>query len=172
MNLAGLLIVLLSLAYAWVPDALAQSAAPVLRGIVITQSGQARAYFEDPTTGALGAYGVGDVIGDSRIEQIHEDLVVLRRGDATIRIQMGSAPESETSAPGAEAVVPVAASPQPAPPAPGVMPVYRPNPTGGPTIGNGQPYLDRLGIPPQALSRAIEEAQQPTQESDSDNLKD
>jgi hypothetical protein len=51
------------------------------------------------------------------------------------------------------------------------MPVYRPNPTGGPTIGNGQAYLDRLGIPPQALSRAIEEAA-PPEEPDSDNLKD
>jgi hypothetical protein len=52
------------------------------------------------------------------------------------------------------------------------MPVYRPNPKGGPTIGNGQPWLDRLGIPPEALSRAIEEAQQFSPGPDADNLKD
>ena len=172
MNLVARLVVLLSLTCAWVSTSLAQSPAPVLRGIVITQSGQARAYFEDPTTGVLGAYAVGDVIDGNRIEQIREDLVVLRRGDEVIRILMGSAPESDSSAPGAVAAAPASVSPQPPPPAPGVMPVYRPNPKGGPTIGNGQPYLDRLGIPPQALSRAIEEAQQPLQEPDSDNLKD
>jgi len=165
MRLVGLLAVLLSLTCAWVQPSLAQTSQPVLRGIVITPSGEGRAYFEDPTTGALGAYAVGDVIDGSRIEQIREDVVVLRRGDEVIRILFGSAPESETSAPGAVAVAP------PARPAPGVMPVYRPNPKGGPTIGNGQPWLDLLGIPPQALSRAIEEAQ-PGPESDSDNLKD
>jgi hypothetical protein len=149
---------------------LAQTSQPVLRGIVITPSGEGRAYFEDPTTGVLGAYAVGDVIDGNRIEQIREDVVVLRRGDEVIRILLGSAPESETSVPGAVAAAPVVSPP--VGPAPGVMPVYRPNPKGGPTIGNGQPWLDRLGIPPQALSRAIEEAQQPSPEPDSDNLKD
>jgi hypothetical protein len=70
------------------------------------------------------------------------------------------------------ATAPASVSPPPPRPAPEVMPVYRPNPKGGPTIGSGQPYLDRLGVPPQAFSRAIEEAQQPTQEQDADNLKD
>jgi hypothetical protein len=160
---AGLFVVLLSVSSAW-----AQAAAPVLRGIVITQSGQARAYFEDPTTGVLGAYAVGDVIDGNRIEQIREDVVVLRRGAEVIRVLMGSAPESGTPGPVADSSPAVD---QPAPrPAPGVMPGYRPNPQGGPTIGSGQPYLDRLGIPPRAFSRAIEEA--PAQEPDSENLKD
>ena len=173
MRLVILLVSLLSVPSAWVRTTLAQSPPPVLRGIVITQSGgDARAYFEDPTTGVLGAHAVGDVIDGNRIEQIREDLVVLRRGDEVIRIQLGSGPESETSASGAVAAAPPAVG-EPAPrPAPGVMPVYRPNPKGGPTIGNGQPWLDRLGVPPDALSRAIEEAQQPSPEPDSDNLKD
>jgi hypothetical protein len=171
MRVVVLLGVLLSVTSAWVPTSRAQSDPPVLRGIVITHRGEARAYFEDPSTGALGAYGVGDVIDGNRVEQIREDVVVLRRGDDVIRIQMGSAPESETSAAGAVAAAPEAArEPEPRP-APAVMPVYRPNPQGGPTIGNGQPYLDRLGVPPQALSRAIEQAI-PAEEPESDNLKD
>ena len=174
MRLVVLLVALLSLTSVWVQTSLAQSPVPVLRGIVITQSGGARAYFEDSTTGVLGAYAVGDVIDGNRIEQIREDVVVLRRGDEVISIQMGSAPESEASASGAVAAAPPAVADPGPHSAPGVMPVYRPNPTGGPTIGNGQPWLDRLGIPPEALSRAIEQAQQqqPIQEPDSDNLKD
>jgi hypothetical protein len=146
-----LFVILANLSYVW-----AQASLPVLRGVVVTPDGQGRAFFEDPTTGALGAYAVGDVIDGNRIEQIREDAVILRRGDEVIRILMGSAPDSERS-PGS---------------APGVMPVYRPNPKVGPTIGNGQPWLDRLGIPPQALSQAIEEAQQSAQDAESDNLKD
>jgi hypothetical protein len=161
-----LFLILGNLSCAW-----AQTSLPVLRGIVVTPDGRGRAYFEDPTTGALGAYAVGDVIDGNRIEQIRDDAVVLRRGDEVIRILMGSAPDSEASA-GSVASSPAVSQPPPDPrQAPAVMPVYRPNPTGGPTIGNGQAYLDRLGIPPQALSRAIEEAA-PPEEPDSDNLKD
>jgi len=172
MRLVILLVAQLSVTSAWVETSLAQFPPPVLRGIVITQSGDGRAYFEDPTTGVLGAHAVGDVIDGNRIEQIREDLVVLRRGDEVIRIQMGSGAESETSASGAVAAAPPAVGEAAPRPAPGVMPVYRPNPKGGPTIGNGQPWLDRLGIPPEALSRAVEEAQQLSPEPDADNLKD
>ena len=137
---------------------------------MVTPDGQGRAYFEDPTTGVLGAYAVGDLIDGNRIEQIRDDAVVLRRGDEVIRIPWAPhrTPRRQPgSARGARAAAGAAEPRQ----APAVMPVYRPNPTGGPTIGNGQAYLDRLGIPPQALSRAIEEAA-PPEEPDSDNLKD
>ena len=162
-SLVVLFLILANVACAW-----AQESLPVLRGIVVTHTGEGRAYFEDPTTGVLGAYAVGDVVLDNRIEQIKEDLVVLRRGDELIRIPWG--PSGGAGEPGAAATEP---APRPVQRAstPAVMPVYRPNPTGGPTIGNGQAYLDRLGIPPQALSRAIEEAA-PPEEPDSDNLKD
>jgi hypothetical protein len=156
---AGLLS-LLPVSSAW-----AQAPLPILRGLVLTHSGAWRAYFEDPRTGVLAPYSVGDAVGENRIEEIREDLVVLRRGDDVVRIVMGSAPTA-TANETEPAVVP---PPRPAPPAP--MPVYRPNPTGGPTIGSGQPWLDRFGIPPQALSRAIEEAL-PPQESESDDAKD
>ena len=167
MNLIGLLVVLLGITCAWAPASWAQSPHPVLRGIVITPSGEGRAYFQNATTGVLGAYLVGDVIDGSRIEQIREDVVVLRRGDEVVRIQMGSAPDSETSA---VAAVPADVSSEPSP-APAAMPVSRPDPTGGPAIADGQPDLDRLGVPPQALSRAVEEAV-PAEEPDSDNPKD
>jgi hypothetical protein len=111
-----LFLILANLSCVW-----AQAPLPVLRGILVTPDGPGRAFFEDPTTGALGAYAVGDVIDGNRIEQIREDAVILRRGDEVIRILMGS--------------------------------------RSGPTIGNGQPRLDRLGIPPQALSQAIGAAQ-------------
>jgi hypothetical protein len=163
-----LFLILANLSCVW-----AQAPHPVLRGIVVTAEGQGRAFFEDPATGALGAYAVGDVIDGNRIEQIQEDAVVLRRGDEVIRILIGSAPDSEASPGSAVAPSPAVSQPPPGPrPAPGVMTVYRPNSTSGPTIGNGQPWLDRLGIPRQALSQAIGEAQQPAREADSDNLKD
>jgi hypothetical protein len=104
-----LFLILANLSCVW-----AQAPLPVLRGILVTPDGRGRAFFEDPTTGALGAYAVGDVIDGNRIEQIREDAVILRRGDEVIRILMGS--------------------------------------RSGPTIGKGQLWLDRLGIPPQALS--------------------
>jgi hypothetical protein len=163
-----LLLIFASLSCVW-----AQAPLPVLRGIVVTADGQGRAIFEDPTSGALGAYAVGDVIDGNRIEQIREDAVVLRRGDEVIRILMGSVPDSEASPGSAVAPSPAVSPAPPGPrPAPGVMPVYRPNSRSGPTIGNRQPWLDRLGIPPQALSQAIGAAHQPAQEADSHNLKD
>jgi len=113
---------------------------PVLRGIVVTQRGEGRAYFEDPHTGTLAAYASGDLVGDSQIEAIYDDRVVLRRGSELVQVPLGG------------------------------LAVSRPNPAAGPTIGNGQPWLDRLGIPPQAFSRAIEQAL-PAQDSD-DNIKD
>lgn len=147
----------------------AQSPLPILRGIVLTHSGEWRAYFEDPSTATLGAYAVGDVIDGNRIEQIQDEHVVLRQGDELVRILMGSSPGPGPSA--ADSVIKDDQQALGPLPSPGVMPVYRPNPSGGPTIGNGQPWLDRLGIPPQALSRAIEEAH-PVQDPDSDNIKD
>lgn len=163
----GLFLILANLSCTW-----AQESLPVLRGIVVTHSGEGRAYFEDPTTGVLGAYTVGDVVGGNRVEEIRDDLVVLRRGDELVRVTWGPSASSVAPSQGTvatESEQPPAStqrvSTQP------VMPVYRPDPAGGPTIGNGQAYLDRLGIPPQALSRAIEEAV-PAQEADSDNLKD
>jgi len=137
---------------------------PILRGIVVTQSGEGRAYFEDPRTGALASYAPGDLVGDSQIETIHDDRVVLRRGSEFVQVLMG----------GVSPTIPSEAaeldSPLDGTTATPVSAVYQPDPTTGPIIGDGQPWLDRLGVPPQALSRAIEQAL-PAQDSD-DNIKD
>jgi hypothetical protein len=162
--LAGLLPILVISSSAW-----AQAPLPILRGIVLPQNGEGRAYFEDPRTGALAAYASGDLVGDSRIEEIHEARVVLRRGSELVQVLMGASSStvaSETEETAGPSPRVTASTPVPPP-----APVFRPNPTGGPTIGNGQPWLDRLGIPPQALSRAIEQAL-PAQDPDSDNIKD
>ncbi len=143
----------------------AQAPGPILRGIVLTHSGTWRAYFEDPATGALGPYAVGDIVGDGRIEEIQDDVVVLRRGSEVVRIVMGSAPAVSVSPLSSAPPAPVSAA------APAPTPVYQPDATTGPTIGNGQPWLDRFGIPPQALSRAIEEAL-PPQDPEAGNIKD
>ena len=132
----------------------------ILRGIVVTQHGEARAYLEDPRTGALRAYAAGDVVADAQIEAIQEDRVVLRRGDELVQLLMGplaSAPEDGA----VTARAPAETSFRPV--------VYRPNPGGGPTIGNGQPWLDRLGIPSGVLSRAIEQAPAPPDPRDTDD---
>lgn len=120
----------------------------ILRGVVVTQHGEARAYLEDPRTGTLRAYSAGEAIGDGQIEAIREDRVILRRGTEHVELLMGTL----ASAPDGDAVT-ARPTREPVEPA-----VYRPNPSGGPTIGNGQSWLDRLGIPPGALSRAIEQA--------------
>lgn len=137
---------------------------PILRGIVVTQNGEGRAYFEDPRTGTLASYASGDLVGDSQIEAIHDDRVVLRRGSELVQVPMGLLSPTVSS----EAVE-VGPSPRATDAAPVPAEVYQPNPTAGPIIENGQPWLDRLGIPPQALSRAIEQAV-PAQDSD-DNIK-
>ena len=132
----------------------------ILRGIVVTQHGEARAYLEDPRTGMLRAYAAGDVVADAQIEAIHEDRVLLRRGNELVQLLMG---------PLASAQEETAATARATPETPSRPAVYRPNPSGGPTIGNGQPWLDRLGVPPGVLSRAIEQAPAPPDRHDTDD---
>lgn len=117
----------------------AQAPLPILRGIVVMPTGDSRAYFEDPQTGNLGGYAIGDVVGDSRIEEIRDDRVVLRHGGNVIQALMGGA--AVTDDPGNRV---------------------------SPSIGGGEPWLEHLGIPPKALSRAIEA----TPTKGSDNLED
>jgi hypothetical protein len=120
----------------------AQAPLPILRGIVVMPTGESRAYLEDAQTGSLAGYAIRDVVAESRIVEIRDDRVVLRRGDEVIHVFIGGA--SATEAPGHRAKVSIA----PPPTAPRVEP--------GPVVGNGEAWLDHLGIPPNALSRAIE----------------
>jgi hypothetical protein len=133
--------------------AVAQAPLPILRGIVVMPTGEPRAYLEDALTGHLAGYAVRDVVGDSRIEEIRDDRVVLRHGSDVVHVFMGGA--SATNDPG-NSVSASAASP----PTADVKP--------GPVIDNGEAWLEHLGVPPKALSRAIEQA--PTKGAD--NLED
>jgi len=133
--------------------AVAQAPLPILRGVVVMPTGEPRAYLEDALTGYLAGYAVRDVVGDSRIEEIRDDRVVLRHGSDVVHVFMGGA--SATNDPG-NSVSASAASP----PAADVKP--------GPVIDNGEAWLEHLGVPPKALSRAIEQA--PTKGAD--NLED
>jgi hypothetical protein len=149
-------------------SALAQAPLPILRGIVLTANGEGRAYFEDPSTGTLRAYLPRDTVGDCQIEEIRDDRVVLRRGSDLVHVLLGG-PSPALASEGTDTSPPprVDSATPVSPP----VPVIQPARTTGtaPIIGNGQPWLERLGIPPQALSRAIEQAL-PAQ--DSDNLEE
>ena len=118
-------------------------------------SGEARAYIEDARTGNLAGYSVRDVVGDSRIEEIRGDRVVLRHGGEVVHLFLGGPAAAHASG------NPMTASTVNSPLTSSVEPA--------PVIGNGEPWLDHLGIPPKALSRAIEKAFPPKA---SDNLED
>jgi hypothetical protein len=149
---------------------LASGAQPILRGIFLVEGGYGRAYLEDPRTGTITAYALGDTVGDSRIERIQEDRVVLQRGNELVQLRLGAQGTAMPSK-GGEADIP---APRPAAPT-GVSPssgqssAIRSGAGDATIISNGQPWLDRLGIPQGALSRAIETAL-PGQESN--NLED
>lgn len=129
-------------------SATSQGPLPVLRGIVLIANGEGRAYFADPQTGALGGYTVRETVGDCQIEQIREDRVVLRRGSELVQILLGT--QSAASNLSAQVTMPRPAALRPS--------TAQVTLEARPSIGNGQPWLDTLGIPPEAFSRAIEEA--------------
>ena len=141
---------LLVLSSSWYAGA--QAPLPILRGIVVMPTGDSRAYFEDPQTGNLAGYAIRDVVGDSRIEEIRDDRVVLRHGGDVVHVFMGWASATHDLGNRVSTLAPLA-------------PVTS---SVGPVIGNGEPWLDHLGISPKALSRAIEAV--PTWGSD--NLED
>ncbi len=113
--------------------AAAQTPLPILRGIIVMSSGEARAYFEDALTGHLAGYALRDAIGESQIEEIRYDRVVLRHGGDVVHLFLGgpSPINDQKNRVGASAATP-------------------------PLVANGNSWLERLGVPPKALSRAIE----------------
>jgi len=133
----------------------AQAPLPILRGIVVMPTGEPRAYFEDTLTGNLAGYAIRDMVGDTRIEEIRDDRVVLRHGGDLVHVFMGGV--SAIDDPGNRVNASIS-------PPPRASDTER-----GPVIGSGEAWLDHLGIPPQALSRAIEQA--PATKG-SDNLED
>jgi hypothetical protein len=127
----------------------AESPLPILRGIAFVEGGSARVYLEDPQTGAVTAYGLGDAVGDDgRIERIQHDGVILRRPTGFVRLLFGV----PAAGPWASEVLARAhASTALGPPSASAR-------VDGLVIGSGQPWLDWLGIPPGALAQAIQSA--------------
>jgi hypothetical protein len=131
---------------------------PILRGIALVEGGQARAYLEDPRTGMVTAYGLGDTVGESRIERIQEDRVVLRRGDEVVQLLLGVPSTAMSSdASGSDSPPQRVAAPDVSATS-GQSPPIQAERLDAPIIGSGQPWLDKLGIPRGALSQAIESA--------------
>lgn len=136
------------------PYAVAQAPPPILRGIIVMPSGESRAYLEDAQTGYLAGYAVRDLVGDSRIEEIRDDRVVLRQGGDIIHVFMGGAAAAHDPA----SLVSASTAPSP----------LTPDVKAGPVVDNGEAWLGHLGIPPKALSRAIDR----TPTKGPDNLED
>jgi hypothetical protein len=75
-----------------------QDALPRLTGVVLTAQGGA-AYLEDPATGQVRAYRVGDVIGGLQLVRIEANRVVLHRGTEVVEVPLAGVPPPPGVAP-------------------------------------------------------------------------
>jgi len=137
----------------------AEARQPILRGVILVEGGYGRAYVEDPSTGRVKAYALWDTLDDSRIERIQVDRVVLRRGHEIAQLLL-SVQSTAMSSQTREAYVPAQrlADASDVSPSQGHAPAIRTESREAQVIGNGQAWLDTLGIPQGALSSAIESA--------------
>ena len=111
---------------------------PRLYGVVILAEGRGRAYLEDVQRRKVFSYSVGDLVGDSRLEQIKADRVVLRRGGETFEVLLNdpakprqpAAPAGvQSSEAGGGGRPAVTRPPVPAPPTSGIRAPGRPRKT-------------------------------------------
>jgi hypothetical protein len=131
---------------------------PRLYGIVLLPEGRGRAYLEDVRRRRVFAYSVGDVVGDSRLDQIKSDRVVMRRGTETFEVLLhdpskprrASVQSPQTGAAGRPAAArPSVPAPVPAPaPVPGIRAAGRP----------------RAGVPPPVQPPSDEAQEEPVEE--------
>ncbi len=142
---------------------------PILRGVTLVEGGYRRAYIEDPRTGKVTGYALGDTVGDSRIERIQVDRVVLRHRHEIVQLLLGvQLTPMSSHAPEADTPPTRRADATSLSPSSGRSSAIKSGPGDGQIIGNGQAWLDRLGIPQGALSRAIESALPAQDSSDLD----
>lgn len=94
----------------------------ILSGIVSTDRGEV-AYIQDPSTGNVGRYRVGDSIGDATIEAIAPDHVVLRGPAGRQELWLGDA--RPATRPAAAPPPPSLSTPPPPPPPPPPRPAPR-----------------------------------------------
>lgn len=133
---------------------------PILRGIAFVEGDDPRVYLEDPRTGIVTVYRLGDTVGESHIERVQRDRVTLRRGDDVVHLLFGVHSTARSSEPRRPAIAPPTRTTPDASPMSEELPPPQAERTAAPIIGSGQPWLDRLGIPRGALSQAIESAEE------------
>lgn len=109
-RIALILAGLVMLGIGW--SAVAQSPPLRLYGVVIGAGDQAVAYLQDPGTGRVRGFRIGDSIGDGRVIGIEPDRVVVERGGETVQLRLGgggpagSAPQAPPSAPAGRPATP------------------------------------------------------------------
>jgi hypothetical protein len=140
---------------------------PRLYGVVLLPEGRGRAYLEDVQRRRVSAYSVGDTVGDSRVEQIKADRVVMRRGAETFEVLLydPAKPRRPAAPPGVQSPEAGAAG-RPAagrPPAPVPSPTP-PVPVPSPAPGLRAPVRPRVAVPPPAPPPNAETPEEPTEE--------
>jgi len=75
-----------------------QEALPHLYGVVLT-SGDSTAYLDDPTTGRVRAYKVGDMVGASQLVRIEANRVILQRDGEPVEVVLAGVKGPPTAAP-------------------------------------------------------------------------
>lgn len=76
---------------------------PRLYGIVVLPDGKSRAYLEDAQRKKVFGFSVGDSVAESRLEQIKNDRVVLRRGSEVYEVLLRDPTKPKPAAPPAVA---------------------------------------------------------------------
>jgi hypothetical protein len=137
---------------------------PRLYGVVLLPEGRGRAYLEDVQRRRVSAYSVGDLVGDSRVEQIQADRVVMRRGAETFEVLLydPAKPRRAAAPPGVQSPEAGAAG-RPAagrPPVPAPVPAPAP----APTPGLRTPGRPRVAVPPPAPPPNAETPEEPAEE--------
>jgi hypothetical protein len=108
---------------------------PRLHGVVLSSQDSA-AYLEDPATGRVRAYRVGDTIGESQLVRIEPNRVILQRGGEQVEVPLAGVP-------GPPGAAPVLANPPPAPP--------RASEGGDATTSTGEPGPCPPNCPPASV---------------------
>jgi hypothetical protein len=147
--------------------AVANAPKPLLHGIVLGGNDGPRAFIQDPRTRRVYGYGVGDQVGESRVDEIKTDRVVLRQGaDVTEIMLRDPAKPKPPPPPPVAAASPTFPGQPPIPGAPGVPPQPRvpamgqpPQPFGQPPQPFGQPPVP--GAPGAEESPVLSQGQSP-----------
>ena len=121
-------------------SAVAQSPPLRLYGVVIGAGTQAVAYLQDPGTGRVRGFRIGDTIGDGRVIGIEPDRVVVQRDGETVQVRLGAGGADPGARPGA----PPAGTVSPAPP---LCPPFGPPPAAADAAESAAPAPAAPALP-------------------------